>query len=275
MGLENKLKLNNGNTIPQIGFGTWELTGKTCYDSVKFALESGIRHIDTASMYENEEDVGRAIRDSQLPREELFITSKVWIDEQGYDDTFAAYSRSLKKLGLDYLDLYLVHWPAKKTRLDTYRALEVLYKDKKVKNIGVSNYILEHLTELEKHAEITPAVNQLELHPFDYGLRKATIDYCFKKGIVVEAYRPLVKAKKNADPTLQRIAGKHDVSVAQVLIRWSLQKSFVVIPRSANPKHIRQNIDVFGFELKDEEIAQLDSLNENLSSTRFSPEDFL
>lgn len=274
--MDTRIRLNNDQEIPALGFGTWELRGDKAYESVKFALKSGIRHIDTASMYGNEEEVGRALRDSGLRREGIFMTSKVWNDEQGYESTLEAFEKSLKRLRLDYLDMYMVHWPVIGKRMDTYKAIETLYKTGRIKNIGVCNYLVEHLEELLRFAEIKPAINQIEMHPFNFKFRKPVIDFCQRNKIQIEAYRPLVKAVYNNHAGLQNIALKYDASVPQILIRWSLQKGFVVIPRSADRIHIAQNIDVFGLDIKLEDMKVLDALNENLSSTSlFGPEDFL
>lgn len=276
MNVVSRIGLNTGRTIPILGFGTWELYGDTAYKSVRCALESGIRHIDTASMYDNEKEIGRAVRDSGIPRKDIFITSKVWNDQQGYDSTLKAYKESLKKLEMDYLDMYMVHWPVKETRINTYQAIETLYKKNKIKNIGVCNYLIEHLKEIFEASDIKPAVNQIELHPFDYEFRKPVIDFCRKHKIQMEAYRPLVKAKYNDNKVLQSMSRRYGASVPQLLIRWGLKKGFVVIPRSSKPEHIRQNIDVFNLDINSDDMIILDGLNENLSSTsKFGPEDFL
>ncbi len=275
MNLKSTMRLNTGRKIPILGFGTWELYGETAYKSVKHALKLGIRHIDTASMYENEREVGRAIRDSGIPREDIFITSKVWNDQQGYEATLRAYKQSLKRLQTNYLDMYMVHWPVKGSRVDTYKAIETLYKNNKVKNTGVCNYLVEHLKEIFEFSDIKPAINQIELHPFNYKFRKPVIDFCAERQIQIEAYRPLVKATHNDNTVLQNISQKYSASVSQLLIHWGLKKGFAVIPRSSNPEHIKQNIDVFNLDISPKDMNALDGLNENLILTRFSPEDFL
>lgn len=275
MDLSSFAQLNNGREIPALGFGTWELYGDEAYRSVKFALELGVRHIDTASMYENEEEVGRAVRDSGIPRGDIFITSKVWNDEQGYEPTLRAFRKSLERLGMDYLDMYMVHWPVRGKRIDTYKAIEFLYKESKVINVGVCNYLVKHLEEVLELSDTPPAVNQIELHPFDYKLRKSVIDFCSRNSIQIEAYRPLAKASQNDNAVLKRISDKYRVSVPRLLLRWGLQKGFVVIPRSSNTNHIKENINLYNFKISSEDTITLDNLNQNLSSTRFSPEDFL
>ena len=276
MELTTKSQLRGEGEIPVLGFGTWELYGEEAYRSIRYALELGIRHIDTASMYENEKEVGRAVRDSGIPRKEIFITSKVWNGQQGYDSTLKAFEQSLKRLGTDYLDMYMVHWPVKGTRIDTYKAILSLKTKGRIKNAGVCNYLVEHLEEIIKASKPLPVVNQIELHPFDFKYRKPLIDFCSKHKIQLEAYRPLVKAIYNENDVLQNISRKYGVTAPQLLIRWGLQKDFVVIPRSSNPEHIKQNTDVFAFTISPKDMETLDGLNQNLSSTSlFSPEDFL
>ncbi|MFJ5751821.1 aldo/keto reductase [Peribacillus frigoritolerans] len=256
------ITLHNGVKMPQLGFGVFKVkNGNETVESVKKAVEVGYRAIDTAAIYENEEGVGQAIRECGVPREELFITSKVWNTEQGYDTTLKAFEDSLNLLGLEYLDLYLIHWPGKDKYLETWRALEKLYKDGKVKSIGVSNFHIHHLENLLANSEVKPVVNQIELHPL---LTQVEIrDYCAKHEIKVESWSPLGRGNLLEEPTINHIAKKHGKSPAQVLIRWHLQHDLVVIPKSITPSRIKENAQVFDFSLSLNEMNQIDALNKN------------
>ncbi|MEW5549870.1 aldo/keto reductase [Peribacillus frigoritolerans] len=256
------ITLHNGVKMPQLGFGVFKVkNGNETVESVKKAIEVGYRAIDTAAIYENEEGVGQAIRECGVPREELFITSKVWNTEQGYETTLKAFEDSLNRLGLEYLDLYLIHWPGKDKYLETWRALEKLYKDGKVKSIGVSNFHVHHLENLLANSEVKPVVNQIELHPL---LTQVEIrDYCAKHEIKVESWSPLGRGNLLEEPTINHIAKKHGKSSAQVLIRWHLQHELVVIPKSITPSRIKENAQVFDFSLSLNEMNQIDALNKN------------
>ncbi|MDM5357364.1 aldo/keto reductase [Peribacillus sp. RS7] len=256
------ITLHNGVQMPQLGFGVFKVkNGKETVESVKKAIQVGYRAIDTAAIYENEEGVGQAIRESGVPREELFITSKVWNTEQGYETTLQAFDDSLNRLGLEYLDLYLIHWPGKDKYLETWRALEKLYKDGKVKSIGVSNFHVHHLENLLANSEVKPVVNQIELHPL---LTQVEIrDYCAKHEIKVTSWSPLGRGNLLEEPTINHIAKKHGKSSAQVLIRWHLQHDLVVIPKSITPSRIEENAQVFDFSLSLNEMNQIDALNKN------------
>ncbi|WP_141993003.1 aldo/keto reductase [Bacillus sp. B4EP4a] len=256
------ITLHNGVKMPQLGFGVFKVkNGNETVESVKKAIEVGYRAIDTAAIYENEEGVGQAIRECGVPREELFITSKVWNTEQGYETTLQAFDNSLNRLGLEYLDLYLIHWPGKDKYLETWRALEKLYKDGKVKSIGVSNFHVHHLENLLANSEVKPVVNQIELHPL---LTQVEIrDYCAKHEIKVESWSPLGRGNLLEEPTINHIAKKHGKSSAQVLIRWHLQHDLVVIPKSITPSRIEENTEVFDFSLSLNEMNQIDALNKN------------
>ncbi|MFD6441722.1 aldo/keto reductase [Peribacillus sp. NPDC060186] len=256
------ITLHNGVKMPQLGFGVFKVkNGSETVESVKKAIEVGFRAIDTAAIYENEEGVGQAIRECEIPREELFITSKVWNTDQGYETTLQAFDDSLKRLGLEYLDLYLIHWPGKDKYLETWRALEKLYNEGKVKSIGVSNFHVHHLEKLLANSEIKPVVNQIELHPL---LTQVEIrDYCEKHEIKVEAWSPLGRGSLIEEPTINHIAKKHGKSSAQVLIRWHLQHEIVVIPKSITPSRIEENAKVFDFSLSLNEMNQIDALNKN------------
>lgn len=257
-----KITLHNGVQMPQLGFGVFKVkNGEETVESVKKAIEVGYRAIDTAAFYDNEEGVGQAIRESGVAREELFITSKVWNSDQGYDSTLQAFEKSLENLGVDYLDLYLIHWPGKDKYLETWKALEKLYHDGKVKAIGVSNFQVHHLENLIANSEIKPVVNQVELHPLL--IQTEIRDYCKKHDIKVEAWGPLGQGNLINEPTINHIAKKHGKSSAQVLIRWHLQHGIVVIPKSITPSRIEENMQVFDFSLSLNEMNQIDALNKD------------
>lgn len=259
------IKMRTRRQIPQVGLGVYKSEpGPTTRNAVLAALEAGYRHIDTAMIYNNEPDVGEAIKASGVDRSEVFVTTKLWNDDHGYDNTLAAFDRSISQLGLDYVDLYLIHWPVPVLRLDTWRALERLTLDGRVRDIGVSNYLATHINEILEYAPVVPAVNQIELSPYLYRTRLDTIELCREIGIVVEAYSPLTKGRKLDDAVLAGIGNAHGKSAAQVLIRWAIQHDFVVLPKSVNPDRIAQNCAVFDFSLTDDEMTRLDSLDEGL-----------
>jgi methylglyoxal/glyoxal reductase len=252
--------LNNGVEMPLLGLGIYAPGEKNeVRSAVGWAIEAGYRLIDTASIYQNEEEVGQGIKDSGVPRSDLFITSKVWNDEQGYDSTLRAYEASLNRLQTDYLDLYLVHWPVQAHRKETWLALEKLYEEKRVRAVGVSNYYIPHLQEIETYASLVPAVNQFELSPFLF--LPQLLEYCRSKGIQPEGYAPLVRGKQEQNEVLNQIAAAHDKSTYQILIRWALQQSVVSIPKSTNQERIKANFDVWDFELNEAEMNQLNSLD--------------
>jgi 2,5-diketo-D-gluconate reductase A len=251
--------------IPSIGLGVYKSEpGRVTQDAVSTALEVGYRHIDTASIYNNEADVGEAIGGSGLNRSDLFVTTKLWNDDHGYDNTLRAFDRSLDLLGLDYVDLYLIHWPVPIHRLDTWRALERLTLDGRVRDIGVSNYMAHHIDEVLQYTSVIPAINQIELSPYNYRTRLETIERCRDIGIILEAYSPLTKGRKLDDPVLTEIGAVHGKTPAQVLIRWALQHGFVVLPKSVTPYRIAANYDVFDFELTADHMGRLDDLDEGL-----------
>lgn len=253
-------ELNSKNKIPTLGFGTWQLKPiKEAYSSVLSAVEEGYRHVDTAHIYFNEGSVGKAILDSKIKREDMFIATKLW--NWDHHKVEESYAKSLKKLKVDYIDLYLIHYPVSKTRIDAWKAMETIYKEKRVKSIGVSNFTIKHLEELMSNTEIVPAVNQVEFHPFLY--QKDLLDFCNKHGIALEAYSPLSHGKRLEDNTLLDIAKAHGKTVPQVMIRWSLQHGNIVIPKSRNPVRIKQNFEVFDFELSESEMTTINNLNEN------------
>lgn len=261
------LTMRTRRTIPAIGLGVYKSEpGPVTENAVRAALRVGYRHIDTASIYNNEADVGAAIAASDLDRGEIFVTTKLWNDDQGYDNTLAAFELSLELLGLDYVDLYLMHWPVEGLRLDTWRAMERLTLDGRVRDIGVSNFMARHLEEIVEHGAVVPAVNQIELSPYNYRSRLEIIDRCRELGIVVEAYSPLTKGRKLADPVLAEVGSAHGKTPAQVLIRWALDKGIVVLPKSVNPTRIAENYDVFDFTLREADIDRLDALDEGLAT---------
>lgn len=256
--------LNNGVKMPQLGYGVFKVPEEEVYEAVLTALKAGYRSIDTAMVYQNEAGVGRAIRDSGIPREEIFLTTKVWNKDQGYEETLAAFESSLAKLGVDYVDLYLIHWPMPKTDryVETWKALEKLYAEKKTRAIGVSNFHVPHLERLLAETEIVPAVNQIELHP--YLSQQEIRDYCEAHGIIVEAWSPLMKGRDAlSDPVITSIAESHGKTPAQVILRWHLEHGIVAIPKSVTPHRIAENIDVFDFSLTTDEISRIDALNRN------------
>lgn len=260
-----RLTLHNGVSIPQVGLGVWQAArGEETQAAVRAALALGYRHVDTARVYGNEMDVGAAVRQSGIARDQLFVTTKLWNDDQGYDATLRAFEQSLKRLGLEYIDLYLLHWPVAGKRLDSWQALEELYAQKRVRAIGVSNFLVPHLEELLKHAEVVPHVNQIELTPFLQ--RRDTLALCQKHQIVVEAYSPLTRGQKLADPTLLRVASKVGRSAAQVLLRWGIQKGVVTLPKSVTPERIAENAALFDFALDAAAMQALDGLEANLTT---------
>jgi len=261
LSINSKLKLNNGRYITQLGFGTWKLKGEKAYKPVKWALETGYRSIDTAKFYRNEIYVGKAIQDSNIPRNQLFITTKVWDSDLGYQKTLRAFDTSLNKLNLDYIDLYLIHWP-RKLRNESWKAMVELYKQGKTKSIGVANFAIKHLKELLNKSEVIPVLNQFELHPFLYSQQKKLIKFCRNNNIQVEAYSPLTHGKKLKHSKIKLMAQKYNKSPAQILIRWSLQHNFIVIPKSGDKDHIRENAEVFDFKISKKDMKELDSLKD-------------
>lgn len=256
--------LNNGIEMPQLGFGVWQVPDDEAEQAVATALESGYRSIDTAAIYGNEEGTGKAIATSGIPREDLFVTTKLWNSDQGYDSTLRAFDTSLEKLGLDYLDLYLIHWPlpSRGKYIDTYKAFEKLYSDGRVKAIGVSNFYPEYLEKLIEATSVIPAVNQIELHP--QLQQHAAREYHAQQGIATEAWSPLGSGKGLLEvPAIVAIAQKHNRTPAQIVLRWHIQQGNVVIPKSVTPSRIRENIDVFDFSLDAEDIAAISALNED------------
>lgn len=260
MNQMSEVVLNNGTKMPILGLGVYQIAPSTALPVFQWALSLGYRLFDTASLYGNEEEVGKTIRNSSIPRNEFFITTKLWNEDHGTEKAVQAFERSLEQTGLDYIDLYLIHWPVTDLRLDTWRVLESLLDTERVKAIGVSNYMIPHLEELIQECNITPAVNQVEFHPWLF--QKDLLNYCEKNSIQLEAYSPLVKGKKLDEPVLINIAAKHAKTTAQVLIRWCIEHDVVVIPKSDNQKHLRENIDVFDFKLSADDMQILDNLEQ-------------
>lgn len=268
LAIRSTLDMNHGGAIPLLGLGTFRAPGDgSARAAVLAALDAGYRHVDTAAIYENEEDVGAAIRESGVPRDEIFVTTKLSRHDHGYDQALRGLDESLGRLGLDYVDLYLIHWPESDRRLESWDALARLREEGRTRAIGVSNYTPDHLAELLDHSAVVPALNQFELHPFNWRSRRDFVDACREHDIVVEGYAPLVKAKRLGDDTLERVARAHGKSTAQVLIRWALQHGIVTIPKSENPDRIRQNADVFDFALDEEQMRLLDGLDEGLTTS--------
>ena len=254
--------LNNGVKMPWLGFGVFlSPVGEATYNSVRWALDAGYRHIDTATIYENEEDVGKAIRDSGVPREDIFVTTKVWNDAQRTGEVRKAFDTSRKLLGMDVIDLYLVHWPVDGKFVQTYKKLEKFYVEGTVRAIGVSNFLVHHLETLLPQVEVVPTVDQVEWHPW---LQLPDLyEYSRKHKVQLEAWGPLIQGQGGTIPVVVEIAEKHEKSWAQVLIRWELQREVVTIPKSNTPSRIQENADVFDFELSAEEMAAINALDEH------------
>ncbi len=272
LNINTKVKLNNGVEMPLLGLGTWEIReGESVVNAVRSAI--GYRHIDTARLYGNEKGVGKGLKlsleEQGIKREDIFVTTKLWIDSFQYEKALKAFDRSLTKLGLDYVDLYLLHWPEPAYRQEAWKALESILKEGKARSIGVSNYYIHHLDELLSGADIIPAVNQVEFTPYLY--LKELKEYCNDKGIALEAYSPLTRGKKLTDSKLLNIAKKYNKSSAQILIRWGLQHNVIQIPKSSNEEHIIENSKIFDFTISEDDMSILDKLNENFYVGMWNP----
>ena len=255
------MKMNDGYKIPVVGLGTWKSEpGEATYKAVLDSINAGYRHIDTARAYDNEADVGRAVQDADISRKDLFITTKLWNRHQGYDEAIEACEKSLARLGCDYIDLYLIHWPLKDKRNESWRALIELQKKGLCRSIGVSNFTIDNLKELEDKFEVIPAANQVEFHPYHY--QKDLLEYCNSKNIIIEAYSPLVHAKRMDEERLVAISEEIGKTPAQILIRWAMQRGMVVLPKSVNEGRIVENFSVFDFEISDSLMKRLDDLDE-------------
>ncbi|MCU1437285.1 MAG: oxidoreductase [Naasia sp.] len=271
--LPPSLPLNDGRSISQLGLGVYKVADAEVGAVIASALEAGYRHIDTAALYDNEDGVGRAVREAAVPREELFITTKLWNDDHGYDRALRAFDESMARLGLDYVDLYLIHWPVPSRDLyvETWRALERIREEGRARSIGVSNFARRHVERLLTETGTTPAVNQVELHPWlaQDGLR----EFDAAHGIVTEAWSPLARGRVLGNETLERIAAKHRRSPAQVVLRWHLDLGNVVIPKSVTPARIRENADIFDFDLDHDDLAAIAALDSGRRTGRDPEED--
>ena len=266
--LQGTFELHNGVQMPYFGLGVYlSKDGSEVSNAVKVALEHGYRHVDTASIYNNEKGVGQGIRESQVPREAVFVVSKVWNSDQGYDSTLKAFDASLERLEMDYLDLYLIHWPKGDVSKDTWKALERLYKEKRVRAIGVSNFLKHQLEDLLPTVEIVPMVNQMEFHP--YLVQQDLVDYCQQHKIQYEAWSPMMQGNIFDLDILKELASKYQKTVAQIVLRWDLQKGVVTIPKSSKKDRIIANANLFDFELNHEDMARLDALDRG---QRFGPD---
>lgn len=261
-------QLNNGVSMPLLGLGCWDMYGAEAQQAVETALQIGYRLIDTAALYANEQEVGAALRQTALPRADIFLTTKVGNSDQGFDSTLRAFDTSLKKLKQDYVDLYLVHWPIKGKRRDTWLALERLYAEKAVRAIGVCNYLLPFLTEMEEYAGIVPVVNQVEFTPYLFDA--PLLAKCQERGILLQAWSPLLRGQRFKDPKLQAMARKYDKSPAQMLLRWGIDHGISTIPKSSSEARLRENFDIFDFQIAADDLAAMDAWNE---SFRMSGED--
>lgn len=265
---KKELILNDGNKIPLVGFGTYQALGQAGIDAVSYALLNGYRLLDTAAIYRNEAEVGQAIKASGIPRNEIFVTTKVWREHLGYKSTLKEFERSLRKLDLDYIDLYLIHWPAnarnytdwQKVNAATWKAMERLQAEGKVRSIGVSNFWQEHLEALFKTAHTIPAVNQIEFHPGYW--QPELVAYCRARNIAIESWSPLARGKAFENDTLKRIATRHNTTAAKICLRWAIQHNVIAIPKSTTEDRIKENIAVFDFELSDAEMKEIDQLPE-------------
>ena len=259
--IDSRLRMNDGHSIPLFGYGTYQVAnGGPCQRAVAHALALGYRHIDTAALYANEEDVGRAMRESGIPRGEIFVTTKLWNSDQGYKSALKAFDRSLNRLGLDYVDLYLIHWPEPGKRSDSWRALVESKQQGRARSIGVSNYTIAHLEELLRESDVMPANNQVEFSPFLY--QRKLLDYCTAKGITLTAYCPLTHGDKLDHPTIAAIGKRHGKTGAQVLLRWALQHGVIAIPKSARRERIGENAALYDFALDAADMKQLDALDQ-------------
>ncbi|KXT81098.1 aldo/keto reductase [Streptococcus oralis] len=276
-------QLNNGVEIPVLGFGTWKVeNGEVAYQAVLEALKAGYRHIDTAAIYKNEESVGRVIRDSGISRQEIFVTTKLWNTNHSYDEARQAFEESMEKLGLDYLDLYLIHWPNPKPlrendewkirNAEVWRAMEDLYKEGKIRAIGVSNFLPHHLDALLETARVIPAVNQVRLAPGVY--QEEVVDYCRERGILLESWGPFGQGELFEQKEVREIAAKHGKSVAQIALAWSLAEGFLPLPKSVTASRIQSNLDCFGIELSKEEREVLKTISVTSGAPRVDEMDF-
>ena len=266
--LQGTFELSNGVKMPYFGLGVYlSQDGNEVTNAVKDALNHGYRHIDTASIYNNERGVGAGIKESNVDRKDVFVVSKVWNNDQGYESTLKAFDDSLERLELDYLDLYLIHWPKGEKSKKTWKAMERLYKEKRIRAIGVSNFMQHHLEDLLTSANIVPMVNQMEFHP--YLVQQELIDFCDAKGIQYEAWSPMMQGNIFDLPQLKELANKYNKTVAQIVLRWDLQKGVITIPKSSKKERIISNADIFDFELSETDVQLMDNLDR---AQRFGPD---
>jgi diketogulonate reductase-like aldo/keto reductase len=263
--IASRVRLNDGREMPMFGLGVWQATPDDTRFAVETALAEGYRLVDTAKLYRNEADVGQAVRASGMPRDEVFVTTKLWNADHGYDQTLRAADASARRLDLGPIDLYLIHYPVPGVRLESWRALVKLRDDGVARSIGVSNFTVRHLDELIQASGVVPAVNQVEFHPFLF--QKALLDYCREKGIQLQAYCPLTQGMRLGHPTIVELAAKYGRTPAQILIRWGLQHGVLEIPKSVKAHRIHENAQVFGWDLAPEDMAVLDGLNEDLHTS--------
>ena len=272
MDLASKIKLNNGVEIPVLGLGTYQLKeGEEAYSAVKFAVEAGYKHIDTAAAYHNERSIGRAIKDSGIKREDIFITTKLWNEEQRRDNQYQAFGESLERLGVDYVDLYLIHWPVKEKYAESWKILEKIYREGRARAVGVSNFNIRHLEDISAVSNLLPAVNQCECHPWLTQVELA--DYTQKKGIIFEPWSPFGVGALLRDDNLQAIAAKYNKTTAQLILKWGLQRGFINIPKSSANARITENAQIFDFTITSEDMAAIFKLNIN-KRTGADPETF-
>lgn len=263
LSISSKLSLNSNTQIPIMGLGTYEsASGKITQNAVIDALDAGYLHVDTAKVYGNEKDIGKVFQEKKIADEYIFLTTKLWNSDQGYKNTLKAYEKSIALLNVNYLDLFLIHWPVKGKRLDSWKAMEELYEKGKIKAIGVSNFTIKHLTELIENASIIPAINQVEFSPYLFQID--LLNFCRDNKIQLETYSPLTRGQKLNDPKLVEIAHKYSKSPAQILIRWAIQHSLIVIPKSINKSRIIENANIFDFKISNEDMHIMNEFNEGL-----------
>ncbi|WP_435624106.1 aldo/keto reductase [Flagellimonas sp.] len=266
--LQGTFELNNGVKMPYFGLGVYlSKDGDEVIRAIDQALQHGYRHIDTAAIYKNERGVGKAIKHSSVNREDIFVVSKVWNSDQGFESTLKAFDKSLERLDLDYLDLYLIHWPKEGLYKDTWKALEKLYKEKRVKAIGVSNFLQHHLEDVMNDSEVVPMVNQMEFHP--YLVQQDLLNFCQEKGIQYEAWSPMMQGHIFGMDEFKKLAEKYGKTIAQIVLRWDLQKGVVTIPKSVKKERIISNSEIFDFELEEGDIQLLDAMDRG---KRFGPD---
>lgn len=260
MSLTSTMKLNNGVEIPILGLGTYQSEeGEQAYNVTKFAIGAGYRHIDTAAAYHNERSIGRAVKDSGIKREDIFITTKLWNENQRQGNQYQAFGESLERLGIDYVDLYLIHWPVKEKYVESWQILEKIYKEGRARAVGVSNFNIRHLEDIFAASDLVPAVNQVECHPWLTQVELA--DYTQKKGIVFQPWSPFGVGALLSDETLAAIAAKYNKTTAQLILKWGLQRGFINIPKSSNEQRIIENAQIFDFTITDEDMAEIFKLN--------------